>query len=112
MAAIPDSTKASLAQRLSAHAREHWPRIEKIITRYRAGFAYVDAIVDGEQIRLCRLRYAGYANQWGFAIYRASHDDYDNAFLPTGYMSGTAEEALDTAAWLYLDPGRTSRDDH
>ncbi len=42
--------------------------------RYRAGFAYVDGVLaDGEVLRLCRLRYAGSAREWGFAIYRASH---------------------------------------
>jgi hypothetical protein len=53
----------------------------------------------------CRLRYGGYANQWGFAIYRASHDDYQDSFLPTGMMGGTAEDALDTACGLcFADP--------
>lgn len=112
MATIPESTKNSLLQRLSTHAREHWPEIAKVVTRYRAGFAYIDAIVDDEQIKLCRLRYAGYANQWNFAIYRASHDDYENAFLPTGHMGGSAEDALDTAAFLYVNPGRTSGENH
>ena len=46
---------------------------------------------------------AGYANQWGFAIYRASHDDYEDSYLPTGYSGGTAEDALDTACGLYLN---------
>ena len=41
--------------------------------RYRAGFAYIDGVLaDGEVLRLCRLRYAGSARDWGFAIYRAS----------------------------------------
>jgi hypothetical protein len=26
----------------------------------------------GEELPLCRLRYSGYADSWGFAIYRAS----------------------------------------
>ena len=106
MAKIPESTQSSLHQRLSAHARERWPDLADIRLRFRAGFAYVDGVLaDGETLRLCRLRYAGYANQWGFAIYRASHDDYENSFLPTGSMGGTAEDALDTACGLYLaDP--------
>jgi len=54
-------------------------------------------------IRLCRLRYGGSAHQWGFAIYRASHDDYEDSYLPTGYPVGTCEEALDTACGLYLN---------
>ena len=104
MASIPTSTQASLRQRLSDRARERWPQLAQIQVRYRAGFAYVDGVLaDGEQLKLCRLRYAGYANQWGFAIYRASNDGYEDSYLPTGTMGGTAEDALDTACGLYLN---------
>jgi hypothetical protein len=45
------------------------------------------------------------ASTWGFAIYRASHDDYETSLLPSGYPAGTPEEALDCACGLYLaDP--------
>jgi hypothetical protein len=50
-----------------------------------------------------RLRYAGSATTWGFAIYRASHDDYDKSILPTGYPFGTPQETLDRACGLCLD---------
>ena len=40
---------------------------------------------------------------WGFAIYGASHDDYEDSYLPTTHV-GTAEDALDCAANLYLQP--------
>ncbi len=70
----------------------------------RAGCAYVDAVLaDGDTLKLCRLRYRGSASQWGFAIYRSSHDDYEDSYLPSGYPVGTAEEALDTACGLYLN---------
>ena len=72
--------------------------------RYRGEFAYIDGVlVDGEVFRLCRLRYAGSAREWGFAIYRASHDDYEDSYLPSGYPVGSAEQALDTACGLYLN---------
>lgn len=104
MPSIPDSTRTSLQQRLSEHARQRWPTLAQIRLRYRASFAYVDGILpDGELIRLCRLRYAGSARDWGFAIYRASHDDYEPAVLPTGAFSGPPEDALDTACGLYLN---------
>ena len=104
MVKIPESTQTSLRQRLSARARERWPGLVEVKVRYRAGFAYIDgALADGEVLKLCRLRYAGSASQCGFAIYRASHDDYEDSFLPTGSMGGTAEDALDTACGLYLD---------
>jgi hypothetical protein len=106
MAKIPDSTQTSLRQRLTARARERWPDLVDLRIRCRAGFAYIDGVLaTGDELRLCRLRYAGYANRWGFAIYRASHDDYQDSYLPTGTMGGTAEDSLDTACGLYLaDP--------
>lgn len=106
MAKIPDSTQTSLRQRLTARARERWPELVEVRVRYRASFAYINGVLaGGDELQLCRLRYAGYANQWGLAIYRASHDDYEDSYLPTGAMGGTAEDALDTACGLYLaDP--------
>ena len=104
MAKIPTSTQTSLGQRLTSHAEQRWPQIRQIQTRFRTNFAYVDAeLDDGETLRLCRLRYGGSAHQWGFAIYRASHDDYEDSYLSTGYPVGTCEEALDTACGLYLN---------
>lgn len=117
MAGIPESTKISLRQRLVTHAAANWPGIPQISTRYRGAFAYVTATdPEGDPQPLCRLRYAGSAHQWGFAIWRASHDDYDDAFLPNGSPTGTPEAALDLAASLYLpetaDHRRTNGDTH
>ncbi len=47
-------------------------------------------------------RYSGSASTWGFAIYRASHDDYQTSILPTGWPAGSPQEALDCACGLYL----------
>ena len=66
-------------------------------------------IPDGPTIRLCRLRYVGLASEWGFAIYRAGHDDYEDSFLPSGIMGGSPEEALDCACGLYLSDPRVWR---
>jgi hypothetical protein len=104
MKAPPPSTKANLTSRLSSHAREHWPSLAKVTVRFRANFAYIDGYdTDGTIMKLCRLRYGGSAHLWGFAIYRASHDDYEDSYLPTGTPVGTAEEALDCACGLYLN---------
>jgi hypothetical protein len=102
----PDSTKTSLEQRLHARARQRWPDLASVSVRHRGSFSYIDAVLaDGTTLKLCRLRYGGSAHQWGFAIYRASHDDYEDSFLPTGSPVGTCEQALDTACGLYLgDP--------
>jgi hypothetical protein len=103
---IPDSTKSSLHQRLHDHAARRWPALTQIRVRYRSGFAYVDGVLgDSEVLRLFRLRYLGSAHDWGFAIYRASHDDYEDSYLPTGSPVGSAQDALDCACGLYLaDP--------
>lgn len=104
MATPPLSTKNSLSQRLNERARERWPDLAKVEVRFRGQFAYIDGhLPDGDVLRLCRLRYAGSAGRWGFAIYRASHDDYEPNYLPNGMSAGTPEEALDCACGLYLD---------
>ena len=106
MASPPASTKTSLGQKLRARARERWPQLTGIDIRFHGKFAYVTGqLPAGHELQLCRLRYVGYASIWGFAIYRASHDDYQDNYLPSGQPSGTPEEALDCACGLYLaDP--------
>jgi hypothetical protein len=104
MPAPPESTKTSLQQRLDLHARAHWTALAKVDVRFKGAFAYVDAhLPDGDTLPLMRLRYGGSANHWGFALYLASKDGYQDQFLPTGFTAGTLEEALDCAAGLYLD---------
>jgi prepilin-type processing-associated H-X9-DG protein len=104
MKAPPGSTKASLTSRLNSHAHTRWPELAGIEVRFRANFAYVDGHYgNGDTIKLCRLRYGGSAHTWGFAIYRASHDDYEDSYLPSGMTAGSAEEALDCACGLYLN---------
>lgn len=104
MKAPPASTKTSLTQRLNHHARTRWPELASVEVRFRANFAYIDGrYADGTTLKLCRLRYSGSAHTWGFALYRASHDDYTDAVLPNGMFVGTAEEALDCACGLYLN---------
>jgi len=104
MASPPASTKASLGQRLRERARQRWPQLAGIDVRFRGQFAYITGkLPDGSELPLCRLRYGGYASIWGFAIYRASHDDYDESIFPTGLPIGTCQQALDTACGLYLN---------
>src|SRR6516164_10470905 len=111
VARYPDSTKASLEQRLRARARDRWPQIAGLHIRHRGNFSYVDAaLADSTTLKLCRLRYVGSASQWQFAIYRASHDDYDESVFFTGLPVGTCQDALDTACGLYLnDPTAWTR---
>lgn len=58
---------------------------------------------DGETVPLCRLRYGGSASIWGFAIYLASKDGYEDSILPDGMYSGSPEDCLDCACELYVN---------
>jgi hypothetical protein len=111
VAKYPDSTKTSLEQRLRARARERWPQIASLHIRHRGAFSYIDAtLTDATTLKLGRLRYVGSAHDWQFAIYRASHDDYDESVFFTGLPVGTCQDALDTACGLYLnDPTAWTR---
>ena len=42
-------------------------------------------------------------DNWGFAIYLASKDGYEDSVPPRGRPPGTPEEALDCACGLYLN---------
>lgn len=67
--------------------------------------AYTTAQLPDDGFPPCRPRYAGSASTWGFATYRASHNDYQDSHLPTGQATGTPEEAPDCACGLHLsDP--------
>ena len=102
--AIPESTKSSLRQRLETRRRERWPSLTELETTFRANFAYVKGVdPDGDELKLMRLRYHGSASSWGFAIYLASRDGYEDSILPSGAFSGEPEEALDCACGLYLN---------
>lgn len=107
----PQSTKDSLAWRVRRHARDRWPGLTDVHIRFRSTFAYIDAeLPDGETIKLCRLRYSGSASTWGFAIYRYSHDDYEDSYLPNGHTAGSPEDALDCACRLYINDPATPSD--
>jgi hypothetical protein len=103
MPAIPESTRSSIVLRLLDHAEKNWPQLKKVQARYRGSFAYITGVLpDGEQIPLFRLRYGGSAHSFGFAIYSAAHDRYEDVVLRTGLPVGTPQEALDTACTIHL----------
>ena len=107
MATPPQSTKTSLQQRLSQRARQRWPQLDGVEVRFRGQYAYVSATRGNEEkpLPLMRLRYGGSASRWGFAVYLASKNGYEDSLLSTGYSAGAPEDALDTACGLYLgDP--------
>ena len=103
MPAIPEPTRSSIIVRLLDHAGTNWPQLAKVRARYHGSFAYITGVLrNGEQIPLFRLRYGGSAHSFGFAIYSAASNRYEDAVLLTGSPVGTPQEALDTACTIHL----------
>ena len=101
MSTIPENTRLLVLQRVRDRARECWPALADVAVRTLGSFAYLDGIThDGETLRLCRLRSTAV---WGFAIYLASRESYEQSVLPTGSPAGTPEDALDCACGLYFN---------
>ena len=104
---MPDDTRLPPLATATGGAAALGPAGHRIIGhRFRGAFAYVTATMpDGDSMPLMRLRYGGSAARWGFAVYLASKDGYEDSVLPTGDLAGAPEDALDTACGLYLgDP--------
>jgi hypothetical protein len=106
MATMPtpsEHTRLSLEARLGERARTAWPQLEQLHIRHRGPFAYVEAaLAGGERVKLMRLRYVGAVGRWGFALYLASSDRYEDSLLPSGSPTGTPADALDCACQLHL----------
>ena len=67
----PQSVKTSVNGHLDFHASRRWPQLEEITVSWRGSFGYVTGHLPGdEELPLCRLRYLGLADHWGFALYR------------------------------------------
>jgi hypothetical protein len=67
------------------------------ITRYKGEYLYLDRDEDGANSPVCRLRYNGKMDNWGFAIYKFSADGYDpdEWFFPgADEIDGTVEGAM------------------
>ena len=98
-----EHTRLSMEARLGERTRTAWPQIDQLHVRHRGAFTYVDAeLAHGERVKLMRLRYAGAVGRWGFALYLASSDRYENSPLPTGSATGTPADALDCACRFHL----------
>ena len=125
---IPEVVQRRTEERIrhyaEAHFSGHYTRLE---IRFRGQFCYVDAYTEPahmsagwppadspesreaylERLRntpthLCRLRYFGDENKWGFAFYTYSNERYELSMLPSGEFLGTAEDAFAASAGVYL----------
>jgi hypothetical protein len=87
------------------HASQRWPALEEVTISWRGSYGYLTGYLsdnDGDTIKLCRIQYLGDPDDWAFAIWQASSDNYADAVLLDGHFTGHPTQALDTACTLYL----------
>lgn len=127
---ISDAVKLRSETRLRHYAETHFAgRYTRLEFRFRGQFCYIDAYTEPalpspdwpppswpeskeeylERLRntpthLCRLRYFGDEERWGFAFYTYSQERYELSLFPSGEFLGPPEEALRVSAELYLAP--------
>jgi hypothetical protein len=53
-------------------------------------------------IHLCRLRYRGDEEHWGFAFFAYSSEKYELSVFPSGQFFGKPEDAFEVSANVHL----------
>jgi hypothetical protein len=124
---IPPAVQPQTEARIRRYAEEHFSgRYTRLDIRFRGQFCYVDAYTEPqlrpgwpppdwpespeeyvERLRntpthLCRLRYFGDPEGWGFAFFAYSSEKYELSVFPSGEFFGPPEEAFAAAANAYL----------
>ena len=125
---IPDAVKLRTEERIRRYAEEHFKgRYTRLDIRFRGQFCYVDAYTEPEPpgpdwpppswgetreeylerlratpTHLCRLRYFGDEERWGFAFYAYSSEKYELSVFPSGEFYGPPEAAFAVSANAYL----------
>lgn len=124
---IPKSMYAELSQRIEKVAKKEFAgRYTRLDFRFKGKFFYIDAYTEptvtpgwppadwpetsDERVarlretptHLCRLRYFGEKNRWGFAFYKYSDEKYEVSVFPNGQFYGKPEDAFRAAAGAYL----------
>ncbi len=124
---IPEAVKTRTKERILRYAEQHFAgRYTRLDIRFRGQFCYIDAYTEPdvspgwpppdwpetreemiERLRdtpthLCRLRYFGKEDAWGFAFYTYSNEKYELSIFPSGDFYGPPEEAFHVSAEMYL----------
>lgn len=133
---IPEAVQQRTTQRILHYAEQHFAgRYTKLAIRFRGQFCYIDAYTEPEPpgpnwpprdwpetrdqylerlrntpIHLCRLRYYGDDNRWGFAFYTYSNERYELSVFPSGGFLGAPEEAFHVSAGYLPAPTTGERD--
>ena len=114
--------------RLRRDAEKHYAgRYSRLEIRFRSQFCYIDAYKEPAEpspnwppanwpetreeymerlrntpIRLCRLRYHGDEEHWGFAFFAYSSEKYELSVFPSGQFFGPPEDAFEVSANVHL----------
>ncbi len=124
---ISHDVKTRTEMRIRRYAEEHFAgRYSRLDIRVRGHFCYIDAYTEPEvspgwpppdwpesreemverlrntPTHLCRLRYFGDEEKWGFAFYTYSNEKYEFSVFPSGEFFGPPEEAFQVSAEAYL----------
>ena len=125
---IPEAVRRRTEERIRrCAAAEFAGRFTRLDVRFRAQFCYVDAFTEPEPTspnwpppdwpetreeylermrttptHLCRLRFFGDEEGWGFAFYTYSNERYELSVFPSGAFLGPPEDAFRAAASVYL----------
>jgi hypothetical protein len=125
---IPEAVKRRTEERIRQYAEAHYSgRYTQLALRFRGQFCYIDAYEEPEllgpdwpppgwsesreeylerlrstPVHLCRLRYFGDEEKWGYAFYTYSNERYELSVFPTGEFFGPPEEAFRVSADVYL----------
>lgn len=125
---IPETVQRRTEQRILRYAEQHFAgRYTRLDIRFKAQFCYIDAYTEPvampgwpppggqetqeqylERLRttpthLCRLRYFGDEERWGFAFFAYSSESYKLSMFPSGEFFGPPEEAFHVSAQAYLE---------
>jgi len=125
---IPEAVRQRMESRLRRYAEEQFAgRYTRLQLRFRGQFCYVDAYTEPEPltpnwppadwlesreeyldrlrntpVHLCRLRYFGDEERWGFGFYSYANERYELSMFPTGEFLGPLEYALQVSGQMYL----------
>jgi len=125
---IPEVVRRRTEDRLFRYAEEQFAgRYTRLEIRFRGQFCYIDAYTEPEPpgsdwppadwpesreeylnrlrespTHLCRLRYFGDEERWGFGFYSYANERYELSMFPTGQFLGPPEYALQVSGQMYL----------
>ena len=101
---IPDDIKAQMNEIVARFNEGSGDPTCFYAARFRGSYLYLDRSDFGQIGSICRLKYTGDMDNWGFAIYKFSSERYDleEWFFPgSEYVDGTVEGAMRAGLQAY-----------